>query len=169
VSITLTSTAKIVDDTGPKIGIDAEQVTFRDVRFGHPAWHTSSGSTGRVWPWSWVMTTAEDNERLCRELEQLRASVQLRGKPDLDRFTQFAVEHLSGATYWMEEDATIIYVNEAASRLTGYSLQQLRAMNESRPRSAPNAPGSRAILHNCKTRSSTWRSMLATRCPMAAR
>jgi PAS domain S-box-containing protein len=47
---------------------------------------------------------------------------------ELDRFSRFAVEHLSDATYWMEEDASIIYVNEAASRLTGYGLDQLRSM-----------------------------------------
>mgnify|MGYP001548236413 FL=1 len=49
-------------------------------------------------------------------------------KRELDRFTQFAVEHLSDATYWMEEDARIIYANEAASRLVGYSIDELMAM-----------------------------------------
>jgi two-component system, cell cycle sensor histidine kinase and response regulator CckA len=50
------------------------------------------------------------------------------GTPELDRFTQFAVEHLADATYWMKEDGSFIYVNEAASRLTGYRLDQLRSM-----------------------------------------
>jgi len=48
--------------------------------------------------------------------------------PKLDRFSQFAVEHLSDATYWMEEDASIIYVNEAASQLMGYSVDELLAL-----------------------------------------
>jgi len=48
--------------------------------------------------------------------------------PELDRFTQFAVEHLADATYWMQEDAGIIYVNEAASRLIGYTIDELCAM-----------------------------------------
>jgi len=51
------------------------------------------------------------------------------GTPELDRFTQFAVEHLADATYWMKEDGSFIYVNEAASRLTGYRLDQLRSMS----------------------------------------
>lgn len=47
---------------------------------------------------------------------------------ELGRFTQFAVERLSDATYWMEEDARIIHANEAASRLVGYSVDELMAM-----------------------------------------
>jgi PAS domain S-box-containing protein len=50
------------------------------------------------------------------------------GTPELDRFTQFAVEHLADATYWMKEDGSFIYVNEAASRMTGYRLDQLGSM-----------------------------------------
>jgi PAS domain S-box-containing protein len=48
--------------------------------------------------------------------------------PELDEFTQFAVEHLADATYLMQEDAGIIYVNEAASRLVGYTIDELCGM-----------------------------------------
>lgn len=48
--------------------------------------------------------------------------------PEMDRFAQFAVEHLSDATYWMDKDASIIYTNEAASRLVGYSIDELHQM-----------------------------------------
>ena len=63
------------------------------------------------------------------EIERLRA--QLRNLEDaagLQRFARFAVEHLSDAIYWMQEDASILYVNEAASRLMGYSIEELRSM-----------------------------------------
>jgi two-component system cell cycle sensor histidine kinase/response regulator CckA len=44
------------------------------------------------------------------------------------RFTQFAVDNLSDAAYWIEQDASITYVNAAASRLTGYSRDELLGM-----------------------------------------
>jgi two-component system cell cycle sensor histidine kinase/response regulator CckA len=44
------------------------------------------------------------------------------------RFTQFAVDNLSDAAYWIEQDARITYVNEAACRLTGYTRDELLGM-----------------------------------------
>jgi len=60
--------------------------------------------------------------------DELRARVSGFTPPGLDHFAQFAIEHLSDAIYWMEEDASIIYVNEAASRLVGYSTDELQTM-----------------------------------------
>ncbi len=70
----------------------------------------------------------EEDSGLRRELGRLSAQLQTVETPGLDRFTRFAVENLSDATYWMEEDASIIYVNEAASQLTGYSMDELCSM-----------------------------------------
>jgi two-component system cell cycle sensor histidine kinase/response regulator CckA len=47
---------------------------------------------------------------------------------DALRFTQFAVDNLSDAAYWIERDARITYVNAAASRLTGYTREELLGM-----------------------------------------
>jgi two-component system cell cycle sensor histidine kinase/response regulator CckA len=44
------------------------------------------------------------------------------------RFTQFAVDNLSDAAYWIERDARITYVNDAACRLTGYDRGELLRM-----------------------------------------
>lgn len=60
--------------------------------------------------------------------DELETSVSEGLEPELDRFAQFAVEHLSDATYWMDENASIIYSNEAASRLVGYSIDELHEM-----------------------------------------
>jgi PAS domain S-box-containing protein len=48
--------------------------------------------------------------------------------PALNRFARFALAQLSDATYWMEEDASIIYVNQAACDLMAYSAEELLAM-----------------------------------------
>jgi PAS domain S-box-containing protein len=44
---------------------------------------------------------------------------------ELLRFTQFALDHLPDAAYWVEEDSSITYVNEAACRMLGYSKAEL--------------------------------------------
>ncbi|MCH8137128.1 MAG: PAS domain S-box protein, partial [Proteobacteria bacterium] len=45
------------------------------------------------------------------------------------RFTQFAVDHNTDPTYWIRADGNILYVNEAACRLLGYSQEELLSMN----------------------------------------
>jgi len=42
--------------------------------------------------------------------------------------TQFSVEHAADAIFWIGSDARLLYVNEAAVRLLGYSRQELYAM-----------------------------------------
>jgi PAS domain S-box-containing protein len=59
------------------------------------------------------------------ELEARLRSLQTRA---LDRFTRFAVEHLADATYWIDEDGSIVYANVAACDLVGYELKQLSSM-----------------------------------------
>ncbi len=44
------------------------------------------------------------------------------------RFTQFAVDHNSDATYWVRSDGRISYVNHAACQALGYSYQELMSM-----------------------------------------
>lgn len=41
------------------------------------------------------------------------------------RFTQFGVDHMGDAAFWMESDGRIVYVNEAACRTLGYSREEL--------------------------------------------
>jgi len=79
------------------------------------------------------------SQELAREVELLRRRIgeleaeapSGQGQRSLDRwlrFTQFAVDNLSDAAYWMEEDARIIYVNDAACRLLGYTKDELLAI-----------------------------------------
>ena len=44
------------------------------------------------------------------------------------RFTQFAVDNLADAAYCVQEDASIIYVNDAATRMLGFSREELLGM-----------------------------------------
>jgi PAS domain S-box-containing protein len=44
------------------------------------------------------------------------------------RFTQFAVDNLGDAAYCIEEDASIVYVNDAACQMLGYSREELLSM-----------------------------------------
>ena len=46
---------------------------------------------------------------------------------DLDLFAHFAVERFADATYLLAEDGSIVYANEAASLLLGYSVDELCA------------------------------------------
>ena len=43
-------------------------------------------------------------------------------------FTQFAVDHIADAAFWITKDARIFYVNEAACRSLGYSQDELLTM-----------------------------------------
>ena len=49
-------------------------------------------------------------------------------RPDRLRFTQFAVDHFSDAAYLIQEDGRIVYANLAASRLLGYTEDELLSM-----------------------------------------
>ena len=44
------------------------------------------------------------------------------------RQMQFAVDQAADAVFWMSEDARLIYVNEAACRTLGYSMEELLSM-----------------------------------------
>jgi len=44
------------------------------------------------------------------------------------RLTQFSVDHTADAVYWMTSDGKLVYVNEAACVLTGYSREELLSM-----------------------------------------
>jgi two-component system, cell cycle sensor histidine kinase and response regulator CckA len=60
-----------------------------------------------------------------REDEQREFVAQLESEL---RFNKFAIDNLSDAVYFVEEDARIAYVNQAATRMLGYTEQELLAM-----------------------------------------
>jgi two-component system cell cycle sensor histidine kinase/response regulator CckA len=63
--------------------------------------------------------------------DDLRTPIQRSGaveSSELDHFLRFAAERLSEALYWIAEDGTILYANQSASQLTGYSVEELLAM-----------------------------------------
>ena len=41
------------------------------------------------------------------------------------RFTQFAVDHSADMNFWMDEEARLVYVNQAACDTLGYSKEEL--------------------------------------------
>ena len=47
---------------------------------------------------------------------------------DALRFTQFAIDHMADAAFWMTSDARFFYVNQAACRALGYSRDELVRM-----------------------------------------
>ena len=68
------------------------------------------------------------------------------------RFTQFAIDHAAEAAFWVNRDTTIAYVNQAASRLLGYSREELQSMRIADI--APDFPVGKWDDH--------WRSLQAT-------
>ena len=64
---------------------------------------------------------------------------------DALRFTQFAVDHNSNATYWVRSDGRISYVNHAACQALGYSYQELTSMRV--PEIDPDFPGEKWGAH----------------------
>ena len=44
------------------------------------------------------------------------------------RFTQFAVDHSSDMNFWMDEEARLVYVNQATCDTLGYSKEELLKM-----------------------------------------
>ena len=44
------------------------------------------------------------------------------------RFTQFAIDHMADAAFWMTSDARFFYVNQAACRALGYPREELVRM-----------------------------------------
>jgi PAS domain S-box-containing protein len=54
---------------------------------------------------------------------------ELREAEEKLHLTQFSVEHASDAIFWMDPQARIVFVNEAACRSLGYSRQELLSMS----------------------------------------
>src|ERR1039457_917528 len=47
------------------------------------------------------------------------------GGTRLQQFAQFALEHVSDAVYWIRLDGSLVYVNQAACDMLGYSKEEL--------------------------------------------
>ncbi len=58
----------------------------------------------------------------------IRYAVERRRQQDALRLTQFSVDSAADAVFWIRRDASILYVNEAATRLLGYSREELLRM-----------------------------------------
>jgi len=55
------------------------------------------------------------------------------------KLVQYAIDSSSVATYWIDPDARITYINEAASRSLGYSKDELMKLSigDIDPKTAP--------------------------------
>jgi two-component system cell cycle sensor histidine kinase/response regulator CckA len=83
-------------------------------------------------------------DRSIRDVEVFSSNIEAKGKDRLHsvihditvrkqaeealRFTQFAIDHMSDAAFWMTSDARLFYVNQAACRALGYSSDELVLM-----------------------------------------
>jgi len=71
----------------------------------------------------------ERTARLNSAIEMLEKEIAERKRIEKDlQLTQFAVDHLSDAAFWIGADARFLYVNEAACKSLGYSREELLKM-----------------------------------------
>lgn len=70
--------------------------------------------------------TFEGEEYLCTFLRDTRVRKK---KTQPQRLAQFALEHNPLTCYWIDKSGQLIYANEAASQLTGYSRKDLLKKN----------------------------------------
>src|SRR6186713_1832625 len=71
--------------------------------------------------------TRHDPTRRPHTADSVRELIQSSQQANL-KLAHFTVEHLADAAYWVLEDASIVYVNDAAVRLLGYSREELCSM-----------------------------------------
>jgi len=79
----------------------------------------------------WVRNTSMPVVR-DRRIEGFQGSLsditERRYVEEFQRFTQFSVDQVGDAAYWMGADARFVYVNMAACRVLGYSSEELLTM-----------------------------------------
>ncbi len=74
----------------------------------------------------------EEALRQAREELELRVearTAELRQAHERLRFTQFSVDHVAEAIFWLDANARFFYVNDAACQLLGYSREELLSMS----------------------------------------
>jgi len=74
-----------------------------------------------------VEREAENGHRLEAEVE--KRTRELVENREALRLTQFAIDHAGVGAFWIDSNARLLYVNEAACRLLGYTREQLLAMS----------------------------------------
>ncbi|MBN2415306.1 PAS domain S-box protein [bacterium] len=70
----------------------------------------------------------DDGGRLLYSLVVQQDITELKQIEQQLKFTQFAVDHTAEAAFWMKDDASIIYVNDAACSSLGYTRKELLSM-----------------------------------------
>jgi PAS domain S-box-containing protein len=61
--------------------------------------------------------------------EELQAEITERKRvEEALRLTQFAIDHAGDAAFWLDRDGRLIYVNDAACNMLGYSREELLAL-----------------------------------------
>jgi diguanylate cyclase (GGDEF)-like protein/PAS domain S-box-containing protein len=69
-------------------------------------------------------------EDLIEELKSLRGKLQVCGDAEEELgLTQFSVDKTSDAVFWVGPDARILYVNNGASKVLGYSKEEFTSMH----------------------------------------
>ncbi len=74
-------------------------------------------------------TVAERTSELERQKLRLEETLIARERAEEAlKLTQFAIDNSSDAAFWMQSDARILYVNDAACKVLGYSSEELLTM-----------------------------------------
>ncbi|NOZ75105.1 MAG: PAS domain S-box protein [FCB group bacterium] len=76
-----------------------------------------------------VSAVRDDKNNILYSRSILRDITERKQMEEALKLTQFAVENISDAVYWMGPDAQLVYVNAAACKALGYSREELLSLS----------------------------------------
>jgi formate hydrogenlyase transcriptional activator len=66
--------------------------------------------------------------RIGAEIERMKAEKELQRRMKENEFYAFTLNHLKEAVFWVDENASVLEVNDGAAELSGFSKEELRKM-----------------------------------------
>lgn len=117
------------DNVRPHIeaALSGKQAAFEDehtyggigMRYIHTTYVPRFGKTGEIQGIFGLVVDLTD-EKVVTELKRAEEALLL---------TQFAIDHASDAVYWLDRDSSIVYANDTASSMLGYSRKELLGLS----------------------------------------
>ena len=98
-----------------------------------PAYEAEHRLRTKTGEWKWILSRGNVVERDAQG-KPLRVTgthldiTERKRAEEILRITQFSVDRAPDAIYWMERDARLVYVNDAACRSLGYTREELLTM-----------------------------------------
>ena len=98
---------------------------------GHHTWETLHlRKDGSTFPVLVDITTVKDSaDNVLYRVVNVLDITERKAAEERLRFTQFSVENAADAIFWLNPDASFIYVNQAACDYLGYSKEELLSMS----------------------------------------